>query len=297
MVPASLLTAYLFVTYFLASLLCAGFGDLLTALLPVPAHKLISRGGLILALLGFWPLLKLLHLANRRDLGYDLPGPALRRALLGGFGLGLLILAVLALSLWLLEVRAPTPAAHTPALAKVLAQGLLGGLAVAFLEETFFRGALHTALRRRAGVLAALWLPSLLYAALHFLKPQPLPPGVAPDLASCLTSLGQGFPALFQASHLDGFIALTLVGLFLALVRERTGNLLWGIGLHAGWVLVIKLTQAYTYENPDARLAWLVSEYDGVTGWLAAVWIGVLALGLVVWRRVRTDHTGPGNHL
>jgi membrane protease YdiL (CAAX protease family) len=232
-----------------------------------------------------------LRLADRRALGYGLPSTDFRRALTRGFGLGVLILAALSIALWALDLRIPRFAGELPAVPKVLAQGLLGGLAVGFIEETFFRGAMYSAIRRGGGSrTAAVLLPSLLYAAMHFLKPQPFPAGAEVSLTTCLSSLGGAFPALFRLENLDSFAALALVGIFLGLVRLRTGHIAWCIGLHAGWVLVIKLTRSYSEVNPGASGAWLVGDYDGMIGWLAAGWIGALAL--VLWLGRQPGGTG-----
>lgn len=63
------------------------------------------------------------------------------------------------------------------------------------------------------------------------------------------------------------------VGLFLALVRARHGHIAHCVGLHAGWVFVIKLTKDVTVDDPDARFSYLTGTYDNV--------IGLLALGLL----------------
>ena len=82
-----------------------------------------------------------------------------------------------------------------------------------------------------------------------------------------------------------------MVGVFLALVREGTGHIGWCIGLHAGWVFVIQLTRRLTDGNPSSDLAFLTGDYDGIIGWLAMAWIGLLAAGYWRWsrRRVRSD--------
>ncbi len=131
--------------------------------------------------------------------------------------------------------------------------------------------------------MAALVLPSLVFSALHFLKPQPFPPGMPIELGGCMASLGGGFVHLFHPGHLDSLAALFMVGLFLALVRQRSGNLAWCIGLHAGWVLVIKLTHAYSQVNPKSDYAYLAGDYDGMIGWLAAGWLGLLNLAFWYW--------------
>jgi membrane protease YdiL (CAAX protease family) len=87
------------------------------------------------------------------------------------------------------------------------------------------------------------------------------------------------FGDVFQWSNLDSMVALFCVGVFLALVRERTGQIGWCIGLHAGWIFVIQVTRRVTDGNAESNVACLVGEYDGTIGWLAALWIGLLAVG------------------
>ena len=53
-------------------------------------------------------------------------------------------------------------------LGKLLLLRLLSGLAVAFIEETFLRGAMHTGIERESGTTAAVLLTAVLYAATHF---------------------------------------------------------------------------------------------------------------------------------
>jgi membrane protease YdiL (CAAX protease family) len=102
------------------------------------------------------------------------------------------------------------------------------------------------------------------------------------DLAGSWQMFGAVFTDVLQWRHLDSFVALVMVGVFLALVRERTGHIGWGIGLHAGWVFVIQVTRRVTEEDPQAPLAFLTGDYDGVIGWLGAAWISLLAV--LYWR-------------
>ena len=272
---------YIVGAYGVAALLSVGLAEVVTE---IPQNKLISRGGLLLAVLGFWPFLKWLRLTGKSNLGYQLPAAQFWKRLALGWVFGVVILICLTAALLLLEIRIVNGPAYFPEPIKIILQGLLAGLAVAFIEETFFRGAMFQAIRRNGGgIFAALTLTSLLYAALHFFKPQALPPDSAPSFANAITAYLSAFEHLFQLSHLDSFAALFLVGLFLALVRWRTGHIGWSIGLHAGWVLVIKLTHGYTHLDETAPMSFLVGSYDDVIGWLAAGWIGVLCLIPLLW--------------
>jgi len=285
--PTLIFFAYVMAAYAVAAVLLVPFGDALAAAVDADPHKIISRGGLLLALFGAYYFLKWQRLADRDSLGYGLPAADFRRAMLRGFAVGVVILCCLSLAQVVLELRFfPEDGTGRPLL-KVIAQGLLGGLAVGFIEETFFRGALYSAVRRSAGLAAAVVLPSLLFAAVHFIKPQPFPPGSEITLANSLTSLAGAIPNLFQPNHLDSFAALLMVGVFLSLVRHVTGSIAWCIGLHAGWVLVIKLTLAYTLLDEKSPYVFLVGDYDDLIGWLAAAWLGLLSIGLMAWHRRR----------
>jgi membrane protease YdiL (CAAX protease family) len=141
--------------------------------------------------------------------------------------------------------------------------------------------------RQRGALASALFWSSLLYAVIHFLQPHVLPPGQTFDAAASWQMFLGVFTGFFQWKHLDSLFALFLAGLFLGLVRERTGHIGWCIGLHAGWVFVIKLTRHLTDGNPESPYAFLVGSYDGTIGWLASGWIAVLLLLLWRWPRMR----------
>ncbi len=246
-------------------------------------QRVMGRLAQVFILLGLWPFLRLMGLANRQALGFAPARSQLLRAIGGGWLLGIGILGALVLAELMLGVRVPDVAGlQVLSLLEKVVAALIGGLLIGLLEETFFRGALYVAIRRRASVAAAAIGSALLYALVHFLKPHALPPGVAFDWAGAWSMFLQVFAGLFQWPHLDSLLALLSAGVFLALVRERTGHIGWSIGLHAGWVFVIQLTRRVTDGDEAASLAFLAGHYDGVIGWLAALWIALLAWGY--WR-------------
>ena len=158
-------------------------------------------------------------------------------------------------------------------------QALAAGLLVGILEETFFRGALFTAIRRRGTAASAIAASALLYAAVHFLKPGALDTHGPVDWPAAGRMVLDGFTGAVDWTSLDSFVALVMVGVLLGLVRERTGHIGWCIGLHAGWVLVIQVARHLTDGNAASAYAFLAGEYDGVIGWLAAGWLAVLTAG------------------
>ena len=261
----------------------------------VRADRVLYRSAMVIAALGIWPVLRRLRLSDRASLGLADPWPRLRRTWASGFGYGVLILGVLAGGLVLLGVRPPRPldAGLALTLGKAAVVALAAGVLIGLIEEVFFRGMLFSGIRRRHSWALAAGVTALFYAFLHFVRPTPPPPESALGWDS-------GFRMLAGALHkyatpglyVDSFIALIAVGVFLALLRERTGGIALGMGMHAGWVFVIKLTKKATETDWQSPFAVLIGHYDGVIGWLAAGWIGVITVA-VYWQGKRPP-TAPG---
>jgi membrane protease YdiL (CAAX protease family) len=252
-------------------------------------QRVMGRLAQIFVLLGLWSFLKKMGLDNRKVLGYGAPGSRFLGALWRGWLLGVSILLVLVVNLLLLKIRVPDAAVDNwlPGLLEKSIKVLIGGLFTALLEETFFRGVLYSAIRRNGSAVSAILWSSFLLALLHFMKPHALPDGLAFDWAGTWQMLIHVFAGVFQWKHVDSMVALFLVGIFLALVRERSGHIGWCIGLHAGWIFVIQMSRYLTNGNDASPNAWLVGDFDGVIGWLAAVWIGLLVAGLWLLSRER----------
>jgi membrane protease YdiL (CAAX protease family) len=249
-----------------------------------PFHRIGERLGMVALLVGFLLVARHLGLADRRSLGYGLPRPLFVREMLLGLALGAAtMLAVVAAmsALGLLDwSRAATLGAG--ALAQLLIARLLSGLAVAFIEETFVRGAMYTAIERESGARTAVLLTSLLYAATHFFgKVRIAPEDVTPWSGVAL--LSQSLQAFAHFGGIvDAFLALTAVGVVLALVRQATGNIGACLGLHAGWVWVMLVVHELAAPRRDAALGFLLSRFDGFVGWLVLGWTLILAVPL--WR-------------
>ncbi|KAA6185402.1 CPBP family intramembrane metalloprotease [Thiohalocapsa marina] len=274
--------AYLFACLLLAALLT--YPLMQTGWLDYPPQRVMGRLAQVFILLGLWPFLKALRLDNWPALGFGLPRRAFVATIWRGWLIGVAILLALIAALLWLQVRVPDlPEQDLYAkLASRVLSALVAGLLIGLLEESFFRGALFGAVRQRNGVRAAIVWSALLYALLHFMKPHGLPADMAFDWSGTWTMFSGVFVDVFQWRHLSSMVALFMVGVFLALVRERTGHIGWGIGLHAGWVFVIQVSRRLTDDNDAASLAFLVGDYDGIIGWLAAAWVGLLAL--LYWR-------------
>ena len=248
-----------------------------------PFHRVGERIGMLALLVGFLLVARRLRLADRGSLGYGLPRRAFVRETSLGLALGvasMLALVGLMTALGLLEWTAAGVSGTD--LLRLVALRLVSGFAVAFIEETFLRGAMHTAIERESGTPTAVLLTALLYAATHFLASYHIPPEqVTPRsglelLAGTLHSWAQ------PAGIVDAFLALLAVGVVLGMVRAAAGNIAACIGLHAGWVWVMLVAHELTRPLRGAPLSFLLSRFDGFVGWLVLAWTAVLAVPL--WR-------------
>jgi len=246
-----------------------------------PFHRIGERIGMLVLLLGFVLAMKRLRLDDRASLGFGLPRRLFLREMGIGLGVGVASMAAVVgimSALGLLAWQAP-PAA---ALLRLVAAKALGGLAVALIEETFLRGAMHTAIERESGARAAVLLTALVYALTHFFAAFRIPA----DQVNASSGLALLLGTLQLMAHplriADAFLCLFAVGVVLGSVRTATGNIAACIGLHAGWVWVMLVAHELTQPLRSAPGGFLLSRYDGFIGWLVLAW--TIALGLALRR-------------
>jgi membrane protease YdiL (CAAX protease family) len=249
-----------------------------------PFHRIGERVGMLALLLGFVALARHLGLADRASLGYGMPRAKFVREM--GLALALGVLTMLGVvgimaALGLLEWRPGAPSSAL-ALTKLLLARALSGFAVAFIEETFLRGAMQTAIERESGTRAAVLLTALLYAATHFFATYHIPPDQVTPWSGVQLLAGTLHAFAHPLAIADAFLALFAVGVVLGLVRAATGSIAACIGLHAGWVWVMLVTHELAGPRADAPLGVLLSRFDGFVGWLVLAWTVLLAFP--VWR-------------
>jgi membrane protease YdiL (CAAX protease family) len=258
-----------------------------------PFHRIGERIGMIGLLVGFLLVARRLGLADRKSLGYGAP----RREFLREWGLGLVLGVVTMLGivgimavLGLLEWRSDA-VFGAAALAKLVGARLLSGLAVALIEETFIRGAMFTAIQRESGTRTAVILTSILFAASHFFGKIRIPADqvTAWSGVDLLTGTLHAFSDPLGIA--DAFLCLAGVGVVLAVVRAKTGNIAASLGLHAGWVWVMLVAHELTKADDTSPLRPLLSQFDGFVGWLVLLWTIPMGIGLWWFYRARQERT------
>ncbi len=191
-----------------------------------------------------------------------------------------------------LRIRDPEFTASALSFAHIFLVGVGSGISVALLEDTVFRGVMHTAIERESGPWTAALLTAPLFAVLHFFAKVRIPAadlgwGSGFDLLA-LSFAPLGHPALV----FDSFLSWLAVGLILSLTRALTGNIAVAIGLHAGWVVVLRmLQQATTSGTSPAYSAW-VGHFDGLLGYWLLPWGIAIAAALWLTRASWVPYAG-----
>jgi len=247
-------------------------------------HRMGERIGMLALAIGFVLVARRAGLADKRSLGYGLPRPLFIREMLLGLGLGVLTMIAVVGIMTLLGLLDWSEGATVTAgkLTKIIFNRLLSGIAVGLIEETFLRGAMFTAIDRESGTRAAILLTSIIYSATHFFASY--------HIAADQVTSSSGITLLAGTLHLfadplsiaDAFLCLFAVGVVLAMIRARTGNIAACLGLHAGWVWVMLSTHELTKPVRGQPLSFLLSQFDGFVGWLVLLW--TIVLGIVLNR-------------
>jgi membrane protease YdiL (CAAX protease family) len=249
-------------------------------------HRVASRIAMLVLVVELVWLCRHLQLTLKRDFGYGLP----RRRFLGQsllWGVIGIATASLGAAFLLFTHLRVVDAGFVPSAAgfvRIFLVGVGSGISVALIEETVFRGVMHTAIERESGPWTAALLTAPLFAVLHFFAKVRIPEadigwGSGFDLL-LLSFAPLGHPALV----LDSFLSWLAVGLTLSLTRVLTGNIAVAVGLHAGWVVVLRMLQeATTSGSSPAYSAW-VGRFDGLLGYWLLPWGAAIAAALWLTR-------------
>jgi uncharacterized protein len=277
--------------WFIGAILLAG---LIGALLAYPAyeltstfaswafHRVASRVAMLVLIAELVWLCRRLNLRRARDFGYGLPWRRFLKLSAMWGAIGIATAAVGAAFLLSTHLRVVSPD-FTPTVlnfARIFLIGLSSGVAVALLEETVIRGAMHTAIERESGPWTAALLTAPLFAVLHFFAKTRIAPEDV-GWGSGFELLLRSFSPLAQpALVFDSFLSWLIVGLILSLTRVLTGNIAVAIGLHAGWVIVLRMLQEGTNSAEAPQYAFWVGRFDGLLGYWLLPWGICIAIAL-----------------
>ncbi|NOT12909.1 MAG: CPBP family intramembrane metalloprotease [Methylococcaceae bacterium] len=272
LVPFLVLLTAVSLACILAYFVMLGIGD------HFPLRKIISKSSQILLVLSIFPAMKILNI-NRTQLGFA-EKPLFLKQLLQGFVLGFFTLIPVFIVLYVLKINVIDDAQQWTAslVAKKMLIALFFALIISLIEEPLFRGILITGLNKKLPVIAAILISSIYYAGLHFLDSHIEIPYQNITWFSGFTLMSDAFTGLLNPEFVSTFLALFMVGIFLAGVRTQIKSSLGlCIGCHTCWVWQIKMSKSLFNTDFNSPYAFLVSHYDGVIGPLVTGWL-MLAL-------------------
>lgn len=277
------LALFLVAVLFSAALLAWPTFNLMAQWSDYPFHKLLGHLTLLCGLIGSLVYIRINKLSIRKGCGFESNNESVIRQLLIGLFFGNLILFSIVVVLMLLGLHAfeSNLSELLSELVKIIILAGITGLVVGLIEELIFRGAIQTVLMKHLPVIAAVLISSVTYAALHFLKFPELSADTSPGLINGFTVMLAGFNQSYFLANLDKFVTLFLLGLLLGALRVLKGNIILCIGLHAGLVMMMKISRELTDHVPNHDLEFLVNHTDHQLGHLSSLVLFCILCGLI----------------
>ncbi len=259
-------------------------------LVETPFQRYFNRAILIAAILLLYPMFRWLGIKSFADFGLR-KNPYRWQDALAGFAVAFVVVFGMGLVAVAFDVYKPERNFDPSKFFKVIPTML----AVSFLEEGFFRGAILGMLLVRWRTLPALWFVSAIFSIVHFLKPPDYAVEVDP------VTMLSGFQLLPHAFHqfqepllvLGGFLTLLGIGLLLGYTRIWTNSLWMAIGIHAGLIagqrcFNIVFRQRKTYPEEWLEL-WFGPRIEiGLAPLVGIVVIGAGVMLFLNWHRLKS---------
>ncbi|MBN2190014.1 MAG: CPBP family intramembrane metalloprotease [Candidatus Aureabacteria bacterium] len=155
-----------------------------------------------------------------RELGLDTSLAA--KKYIYGLVSGILSLCILLSAFSFFRLRCPDPDFLWSSFLRRAVTALFIAVAVSTFEEFVFRGYLFSKIKKYSSLRVSFWAVTVIFALLHLVKP------VFID--------GEKF----LPEHLAAMFGITAVSYILMDSRIKTGNLFFPMGIHAGWVFIMK---------------------------------------------------------
>jgi membrane protease YdiL (CAAX protease family) len=259
----------------------------------ISMRKIVSKGAQIFLLLSIFPLRHYLKL-TWADIGFS-PRPQFLKQLGYGMILGLLTLMPVMITLYIFDINVIDQTKEWTT-SKIIIRALLALLLatlISFGEEPIFSGILLAGLKKKMMIGFAAFVSATYYAAFHFVKTKTDIPYEELSISSGFQLMTEAFANVINPEITSAFVALLAVGLFLATIRTQFSNSIGiCIGCHAAWVWQIKLGKDFFNTNLNSDYSYLVSSYyDGVVGWLVAIWLSLAIVSFFIWKIVYKEES------
>lgn len=247
--------------------------------------KISNRCFMLVAATGIYPMLKAFNCYNKKEMGYDLEKKEFIKEIGKGLPFGFISLIILSGLILYFGYRVFAPGLGAGEFAKTFIGAAIGALALAFIEETFFRGIVLNSMSRTLKIAPAIFISSFLFASVHLLRNKTNFVFTTVDWTSGFYYLSLTLHNFVDPRMLGSWLTLYACGTFLSFMSLHYGNIARCIGVHMGWVMVIKGFEKITDTVNAKKGEWMIGNYDKVTGYLSFIIISLICF--VYWLLIR----------
>ena len=257
------MTSRFFLFFIPVLLISLSAANLIAPFLPFSFPRIFNRCLLVFAFPTAIFFQKKIRKKPFSEIGLSDGGYAIREIARGVF---LSFVSLLAVTLVSMAFGFSTVEFHPPPHMRKIFNYVLASVLTAFFEEFFFRGLLFKVLSDDYSVPLSLGISSGIYSFAHFVRP--------------FFTQGADF-SLFYTE----IVGLFLFGLLLSYAFYRTGSLYFPMGLHGGFVLLLKL-DGILINRLTREPAWVFGKERLVGG--VVTWVMFLTLFPAIRRLTRS---------
>ncbi len=262
---------FIILAFIVGAILAYPLKLLLDPVLALAFRKYLTYATLISGLVISGIYLQLYNLLSFKAFGYNGKFITFFKGMFNGFLYGLSIMLLIEALLFLLGIHEldSTRSYTFQSVSLLVSKAIIVGLLIALVEESIFRGALFTGLYKQTGAVIATFFSSLIYATVHFIRYRDLPADVDIGWFTGITMMPEAFRRFYHWSIEDYFLTLFIFGILLALLRLKHKSIAACIGVHAGIVMLIKISDYVTNRTHSSNYDYLVSQYNSTFGWIS----------------------------
>jgi hypothetical protein len=247
-------------------------------------NKAIKYGAILLCAIFIIPTIKTKNIYNKKLLGYLEPRNKFLLNVSKGFFLSLLLsspLLFIFVNFDIININFNFILFDQFVLYTILLT-LFISLIISTIEESFFRGIMIQNNSNNIVTFIIIILSSIVYSLFHFIK---IPLIVDDNIfwSTGINELLNVFINFHNIVSLDAAITLLVFGILLGVIRNNYKTISYGIGIHAGFIFVIKIFRQNSSVNFDSYYNYLISGYDHFTGHLSTAWITIILLIYVIY--------------
>ena len=269
----AIITFCLFVVlaFFIGAILAYPLKLLLDPALGLAYRKYLTYATLISGLIISGIYLQMYKLLSFKAFGYSGGFLKFIQNMFNGFVYGLSIMLIIDVALFLLDIHEldTSRSYNIETVLLLFTKAIVAGLLIAIVEESIFRGALFSGLYKQTGAIVTVFFSSLVYAAVHFIRYRDLPADTDIGWITGITMMPEAFRRFYEWNIIDYFLTLFIFGVLLGLLRLKHNSIAACIGVHAGIVMLIKVSNYVTNRTHDSNFDYLVSQYNATFGWLS----------------------------